>query len=231
VTTIFDLVLIPVAYSYVFGLMYFASSWKRQDKISGAMARKLVHLGIGILVIVAPLLFSSNLVPTAIGISFILITFLTSPISPQASWRVTAFKDGHSLGTVYYSISLTLLLYFFFPQGWIIQVGFLPLVFGDAIANLAGLRWGQRLWPNSKKSLEGSIAGIVATFIFLLLILSIYRMLKLFPVRIGPMILLTSIVAVFMGIVEVISPSGLDNLSIPFVCTSIAIVFENLYMV
>ena len=222
-----DIILIPVAYCYVFGIIYLASQLKSQNIIDGKMARKVVHLGIGILVIAAPLLFSSNTVPVAIGISFIVITFFTSPISPIHKWRLSAFRDGHGLGTVYYSFSLTALLFLFFDEGWIIQIGFLPLVFGDAFANIIGLKYGEHKWPGTEKSVEGSLGGLIASLFVLLISLSIYYFLNEYPGSYPTIILISLIVSSIMAIVELISPYGFDNLTIPISCTFTALLFQS----
>ena len=225
--TTLDYLLVPVAYLYISAVIYLATMLQRKEHIDGPLARKIVHLGIGSLVILAPLLFSTRIIPTLIGASFILITYLSCPISPISRWRISAFKECHGLGTVYYAISLTTLLYLYFDQAWLIQVAFLPLVFGDACASIFGRRWGRHHWPGSKKSIEGSIAGGLATFVAVLLVLILYYLLSSYPGTFISILLLSLVVAVMMMVVEVLSPHGLDNLTIPLCCLLLALSARN----
>lgn len=49
--------------------------------------------------------------------------------------------------------------------------GILSLGFGDAAASLIGKRFGQWYWPGTKKTVEGTLAFIVAVFFSSLLII------------------------------------------------------------
>jgi phytol kinase len=137
---------------------------------------------------------------------------------------LAAFKDGHDFGTVFYSITLTALLYFFFDHGWIIQAAFLPLVFGDAMANIFGVKYGRTPWKFvPSKTVEGSLAAFTSSSIVLLLVLSMYKLLGLFPIYWYLLVILSLLEAMVATLAELISPYGLDNLTIPVFCTSIAI--------
>lgn len=220
-----DIILIPISYIYIFTVIGIASKLKRSEKITGTSARKLIHIGVGSIIITIPILFSSKIIPTLIGLSFILITYITSPVSPFSNLKLSAFKDGHGLGTVYYAISLTLILFLFFNEGWIVQAGFLPLVFGDATASLVGIRYGKHKWKLiPKKSVEGSIAGFISTFIILIIVLNLYSLINRFDKSFQFIFLLSMTFALVMTLVELTSPLGLDNITIPLVCTSIALI-------
>ena len=41
--------------------------------------------------------------------------------------------------------------------------GIISIGVGDTMASVAGLRYGRRQWPNTKKTLEGTAAGIGAS--------------------------------------------------------------------
>lgn len=224
-----DLILIPVAYIYVFSIILLATKLKNKGKINSVVSRKIVHIGIGILVIIAPILFTSNFIPTIIGITFILITYLTAPISPIPQLKINAFKDGHPLGTVYYSIMLTALLYLYFDKGWLIQIGFLPLVIGDAVANLIGIKYGKHKFNVIKipdKSLEGTLAAFISTSFILLIVLIVYHFLNLFIPSIFNILWISIIVGLIGSLVELLSIKGLDNLTIPIFCTLCGLLLE-----
>jgi dolichol kinase len=227
--SLIDVILLPLSYVYVFTVIWLATILKRSGKISGKLARKLVHIGVGTIVILIPIIFSSRIIPTLIGVSFIGITYVTSPVSPFDRLKMTAFKEGHGLGTVFYSISLTCLIFLFFNDGWIVQVGFLPLVYGDAFASIIGERYGNHKWKFSiDKSIEGSSAGFAVTTISLCLVLSLYVLVDKLDASFSTILLLALMTSFIMVIVEVLSPYGTDNLSIPIVCTGLAIYFDKI---
>lgn len=195
------------------------------EKISGVTARKIVHIGVGILVIIIPILFSSYFIPFVVGSIFILVTFLTCPVSPIPKLRFEAFKDGNGLGTVFYSISLTALIFLFFDRPWLIEVGFLPLVVGDAMANLGGIRYGNHKWIASRKSVEGSLIGFFSTFVVLSIVLTIYYFMELFPLKLFSVLIMAILVSFGAMIIELASPYGLDNLTIPLISVIVAFQF------
>ncbi|MHA2171994.1 MAG: diacylglycerol/polyprenol kinase family protein [Candidatus Kariarchaeaceae archaeon] len=224
--TLLDVLLIPVSVVYIATIILISTKLRRSGRISGIVSRKLVHVGVGVIVILVPLLYSSRIVPTMIGLSFIFINYLTSPASPISKFKLSAIEEGHDFGTVYYSIALTLLFYFYFDSGWIIQVGFLPLVIGDAAANLVGIKYGSHKWIYfSEKSLEGSFAAFISTFIILIFALEFYVIIDEFSKPFDIIIYIAVLAALATTIAELISPYGLDNLSIPLVCTGIALLF------
>jgi len=223
--TLIDILLIPVAFAYIFAIIWISTKLKRTERISGVTARKVVHIGVGILVIIIPLLFSSYFVPFVVGSIFVIVTFLTCPVSPIPRLRFEAFKDGNGLGTVFYSVSLTTLIFLYFDQPWLIEVGFLPLVVGDAMANLGGIRYGNHKWIASKKSIEGTGIGLASTFVTLTLVLSCYYLIDLFPLK--PMLIaaIAILVSIIAMLVELFSPYGLDNLTIPLFSVLVALQF------
>lgn len=222
---IIDLILLPLSFAYIAILLKSASIWKKSGKMSGPTSRKFIHVTVGLIVIAMPIMFSTKLVPIIIASSFILINFLTSPASPIKRFQLDSISEGHSLGTTYYAISLTSLLWFYFDTPWILQVGFLPLVMGDAAAAYFGLKYGQHNWKFfSNKSVEGSVAAFLATFSILTLVLSIYSVIDLFDFGFSFMFGLILSVSVITVLAEIISPRGFDNLTIPLFCTLFALI-------
>ncbi|MFV2015405.1 MAG: diacylglycerol/polyprenol kinase family protein [Candidatus Heimdallarchaeota archaeon] len=221
---IIDLILLPLSYLYIAILLKMASIWKKSGRMSGSTSRKFVHVSTGLIVIAMPIIFSTKIVPVFIAFTFILLNFLTSPASPFEKMKLDSISDGHSLGTTYYAISLTLLLWFYFDIPWILQVGFLPLVIGDASAAYFGLKFGKHKWKFFKdKSIEGSGAGFLATFMILTFVLSAYRFIDLFDFELSFMFGMVFTISIITLIIELISPKGFDNLTIPLFCTMFAL--------
>lgn len=45
--------------------------------------------------------------------------------------------------------------------------GILSVGIGDSVASIIGSKMGTRKWPGTKRTLEGSIAGLIAQFMFI----------------------------------------------------------------
>lgn len=75
------------------------------------------------------------------------------------------------------------------------------LIIGDALASLVGRHFGKRFWKNSEKSLEGSLAFFIGTFLFALI-----------DLKLLPLALIGSLLAT---IAELSAFPINDNLKIP----------------
>lgn len=222
---IIDLILLPLSFAYIIVLLKIASVLKKSGRMSGITSRKFIHVTVGLIVIVMPIMFSKRLVPLFIASTFIFINFITSPVSPFKRFQIDSTSEGHSYGTTYYAISLTSLLWFYFDTPWILQVGFLPLVVGDASAGYFGSKYGSRPWRFfSDKSIEGSIFAYLSTFITLGVVLTIYKLIDLFDFSYIFLLGLILVISLITTVVEIISPKGLDNLSIPLFCAVFALI-------
>jgi len=96
---------------------------------------------------------------------------------------------------------LIALLDFFFLQKHLIVFSLIPLIVGDAFSTIIGNKIG-RIKLTKNKSLEGSIAFIISSFLVLILI---------FPDK-----LMLALIASFLGSIIELLPIN-DNLSIPVI--------------
>lgn len=96
-------------------------------------------------------------------------------------------------------------------------------MFGDAFANIFGVKYGTIYWPYSKKTVQGSFAGYIASCFALLFSLSLYALLELYNQDFISIMLISVLSSIIMVIIELFSPKGTDNLFIPFFCTLFAI--------
>ncbi len=222
---IIDLILLPLSFAYIIILLKIASVLKKSGRMSGLTSRKFIHVTVGLIVIVMPIMFSKKLVPVFIATVFIFVNFLTSPASPIKKFQIDSTSEGHSFGTTYYAISLTSLLWFYFETPWILQVGFLPLVVGDASAAYFGSKYGDHNWKFfNDKSIEGSGFAYLSTFFTLGVVLAIYKVIDLFDFSYIFLLELILVISLITTGIEIISPRGLDNLSIPLFCTIFAVI-------
>ena len=207
-----DIVGVAAVYIYVVVLILFTE--KVFSKRYPVQSRKFLHIMTGNIAFILPLFETGWVMAFIAAGPFILFTFLMSPYSPIKSMRGKTSEAGHGLGLVYYAITWTVLAYVFFDHREIIAMGILAMSYGDGLASLIGIKYGQRKYTVFKdtKSYVGSIAMFVCTFILLVIALLFYSV----PItgRVAAYLLCMAGVAT---VVEGVTPLGLDNLSVPFV--------------
>ncbi len=204
-----DVVALVVSYLYVFAVLGCGELLGRfVFHGSTAFTRKFVHVGVGMWVIGTVLLFSSWQVAIIPPLSFIVLNYI--------SYRRDVFKaiessDKRNLGTVYFPISFALVIALFWAKPAVVVAGLMPMTWGDAMAAVVGQRWGRHRFSvaGGTKSVEGSAAMFVASFISVLLVLLASGMAA------GPAAGVTLVVAAVATLVELVTPLGLDNLSVP----------------
>jgi phytol kinase len=220
---LFNLALMLLCYAYILTVIFASGMMVKALKISRKASRKFLHVMVGNLSFIIPFYtfntFPLNF-PFFVAAPFIIVTFLASPHSPFK--RISGcFKElseiteeGHHLGLVFYSFSYTFLALFFASRPYLMAVGVLPMAYGDAAASAVGERWGRRRYKLlSLKSLEGSAAMFIVTFTILMMS-SFYFSSFSSPSTINnPFIFL--IISLIASIVEALSPSGFDNLTVP----------------
>ena len=174
------------------------------------LSRKFLHIMVGNILFILPLFTSREVITFLAAAPFILLTFLISPYSPlKIKNRMSA--SGHGFGLVYYSISWTILAFFFYNQPWIIAVGIAAMSYGDGMAALIGEWFGKRKYNISgdTKSIEGSLAMFLVLIVSLGIVLAYYHIL---PSSYLVIVAVALVATVFEGI----TPKGLDNLSTCF---------------
>jgi dolichol kinase len=119
---------------------------------------------------------------------------------------------------VYYAITWTILAYIFFDNMIIIAIGILAMSYGDGIASLIGSKYGKKIYNISgdKKSIMGSIAMFIFTFIMIIIAILIYINIFSYDIIITyELILYLFLISIIAAILEGITPKGLDNITVP----------------
>ncbi|MFW9927797.1 MAG: DUF92 domain-containing protein [Candidatus Thorarchaeota archaeon] len=211
-------IILPIALVgvFVFFWLFFSEYLSRKNKITKIDARKLLHIMVGNVVFFLPL-FHDKLIVFLIPFVFIFFNFFLTPYGPIKKLRMDTFEHGHALGTVWYAVSLTVLVVLSFDIPWIIAASFLPLAYGDGLAAVVGSRAHNGfLWSfGGKKSLLGTWTFIWATFFSVLFGLAIFNVLGFASLNIKTILLLAIVLAIIASLIEFFSPKGLDNLFIP----------------
>jgi dolichol kinase len=210
-----DLVIMVACYLYIISVILITNYLKR-GILSPTISRKFLHLMIGNLPLIMPL-FTQSIFPFLVASPFILITFLATPYSPfpLLSEKLSGLSDiteeGHRTGLVLYAISYSVLAYFFGTQPYIVAAGIFPMAYGDSAAAIIGMLYGRT--KIGSKSLEGCAGMFLGSLISLLIGISYFS--SIYNFSFVNQIIPVLIVSIIVTVVEFISPSGLDNITVP----------------
>jgi phytol kinase len=214
-----DCLLMGLCYGYIASLILVSGMMAGHLNISQRASRKFLHAMIGNLPFVIPF-FTMRTAPFLVAAPFIFVTFIASPYSPfdtlrgKLSGLSEITEEGHYLGLILYAISYTALASLFPSRPWIIAAGILPMAYGDSAAALVGERVGKTRYGFVRdKSLEGSIAMFVASF--LSLTVSLFYFSYLYGFAAFEKMVPALAVAVVVAVVECLSPKGFDNITVP----------------
>tara|TARA_Y100001968_G_scaffold308313_1_gene326956 strand:+ start:2678 stop:3331 length:654 start_codon:yes stop_codon:yes gene_type:complete len=171
------------------------------------LSRKIVHIGTGPVILLAWYLDVSK----SLAVCFAcLITFVL--IINNKLLFINTFEDisRQSFGTIIYAFSITILLIWLWPNNAAaVNAGILVMAFGDGAAGLIGPRVKSPSWLvfNQRKSISGTFAMAITSFIVLLFISNIFGL----TLSISKLIVLSILAVLF----EQIGPWGIDNLTVP----------------
>lgn len=205
-----DLVGSVVIISFVGLFLIISEILARKGILSNEGARKLIHISVGNIIFFVPL-FENRLLVTAIPLVFVFGNVFLSPVSPIEKLRLKTFDAGHAFGTIFYPLSLSIVIYFGFDNLWIALAAFFTVVWGDGLAAVTG--------PKAKSG-HFKIYGVTKTLIGTLTVsfaswLSVFLGILILGESLGLAIIVASLVAILAPIVELISPKGTDNLFMP----------------
>jgi dolichol kinase len=210
-----DLAGVLLVYIYVAILLIISE--KILDKYPEG-SRKFLHIMTGNIAFLLPVFVTKEVMAFLAAGPFILFTFLMSPYTPIKKIRGKTSAAGHGMGLVYYSITWTILAYLFFDNMVVIAIGILSMSYGDGLASVIGIKFGKKKYKvlGDEKSYVGSFSMFIFTFITMIIALFYYNINVTFYV-----ILVLLLIAFIASIVEGLTPKGLDNLTVPFVCVFI----------
>ena len=212
-----DILGLVFSYVFAFGLIGLAEVVRAWRGWPTEFTRKVIHIAAGSWVIAIIYIFDHwwwGVIPTA---SFVILNYIF--------YRFTIFKAmdarGSTPGTVYFALSITILLLLLWPRGQegIVAAGIMPMTWGDAFASLIGVRWGRHRYQvlGTRRSWEGSVAMFVFSLSATFLVLFLLGL----PLSPAEGFLYSLLVALGATLVEAFSPWGLDNLSVPFFSTGL----------
>jgi len=186
--------------------------FKKNPKVG----RKVLHILTGNIIFILPIFQTAEIMAFVAAAPFIPLTFLMSPYTPIKSIRGKTSAAGHGMGLVYYTIAWTILAYVFFDYKIVIAIGIVAMSYGDGFASLIGSNLGKKQFNiyNDKKSYIGSFSMFIFSFLMFIIAFLFYN--YTLTLRIG---ILFIVIAISSMITEIITPKGLDNLSVPFIAS------------
>ena len=196
----------------------------RRTATNSELARKVVHLGSGNVILVAWWLQ----IPTWVGISASIIASLVALLSYYIPFLPGINSVGRkSLGTFFYAISIGVLIAWFWPlqQFHFAAIGILVMTWGDGLAGLIGQRFGQHpyeIW-GMKKSWEGSLTMALTSYIVSFLILVSVQG------NIWQTWLVPLAIALVATALESLSKLGIDNLTVPLGSAALSFYLSQLF--
>ena len=210
-----NLLITLACYLYIL-LVILVTRYLKRDVLSPKNSRKFLHAFTGNLPFIMPF-FTQNIFPFFVACTFVLITFLVTPHSPinrlrqKLNWLSDITEEGHHTGLVLYAISYSVLAYFFGTQPYIVAAGIFPMAYGDSTAAFIGMRYGWR--KIGSKSLEGCVGMFLGSLFSMMIGMAYFSSLYMF--RFIDQLVPIFLVSIVVTLIEFISPSGLDNLTVP----------------
>ncbi len=198
------------------GLMAGLLACRRRYGLHPEVARKLLHVGMGLAALALPWLFERAWpVITLTGVFVLLLIGLrVLPMLREHLGSVIHGVERKSLGEIYFALGVGALFLFSSGDPLLFWVPMLILTLADAAAGLTGLYYGRLRYVavTEEKSIEGSSAFFIAAF------LSTETALLLFT-ETGRVetLLIALTVGLSLTLLEALAGNGLDNLLIPLV--------------
>ncbi len=200
---------------------------QRRGKIRPELARKLFHIGGGVLGFSLPILTPDPVVVivlTALSIGGLYALRRSARLEEHAGKVLTSVGRA-SLGDFCFPLSVCILFLAARGSPVLYYVPLLILTFGDAVAALVGVRYGLKQYAatDGYKSIEGSAAFFITAF----LCVHVWLLLGTNTGRLESLL-----IAVMLGLLvmmlEAVAWNGLDNLFIPLAAFILLRVYLNL---
>ncbi len=182
----------------------------RFTPLGGEVSRKIVHIGVGNVILLAWWLH----IPTWVGVTAAALSGVATFISYWYPLLMSVSGVGRkSWGTFFYSVSIGLLMAYFWPRGLQAHavLGILVMTWGDGLAALIGQRFGRHGYEvlGMTKSWEGTATMAIASMIVISAILISSYGLS------WPIGIISLLVALLATGLEAFSKFGIDNLTVP----------------
>lgn len=196
-----ELIAVAVSYLFVASIVLFGVGLYLLRIVSAETTRKIIHIGVIHWWLIAIAFIDSTWVALIGPLSFIVINTLNVNLRLIPGIQREESKD---FGTVYYAVSLSMITFaaYQFNMVTAASIALFVMGYGDGFAALIGKKVpSKKIRPN--KSIVGSLTMVLVSFG-----VSYYW---------SQDIVISFVIAITAGVVELFSPKGLDNLTVPFI--------------
>jgi phytol kinase len=227
-----DVILYLIAVVYTILILTIADIGRRKMNLGSDFTRKVVHLFAGIAVWTVPY-FPHPWVATFVALTFVLVIPLANTERFgrffAAMARPEDLEHGSIRGPFWYSVSITILTALFTFTGYVqyyfvAGAAIMIMMFGDGMSAPIGMKYGNshyRTIFGSKRSLQGSLGLFAFGFIGAMIAFWWFGVFSftVFTPETGyiDMIMLALIGSLTATIVELFSPKGTDNVTLPLI--------------
>lgn len=178
------------------------------------VVRKLVHVGMGLVVLPFPWLFPSPWPVVALAVLSVtgMLLLRSLPALRQGPGSVLHAVQRQSLGEICYPIAIAIVFVLKRDQPLLFVIPILILALADAVAALIGITYGRLHYSSTdgSKTAEGSLAFFIVAF------LSVHiPLLLLTDVGRAQTLLIALVLGILAMLTEAVAWRGLDNLFVP----------------
>jgi uncharacterized protein (TIGR00297 family) len=211
-----DWVNLVILFLLLLAIIVFSEIIRKYRHWPQEVTRKIVHISVGFLLFLSPVLLQTSLPLLCIALFFTIFNFIAIKRNLLPGIHI----DRRNFGTAYYALSFFLLVLIFW-DGYkvVIIASMMVMAVGDAAAAIVGRSIkNARLYTliHDKKSLEGSLT------MFLVSSLCVFITLKFYPhwmaaekLSVSLFIMISISIAMIATAAEALGNHGNDNLSVP----------------
>lgn len=207
-----DNFMISLYISFAFIVIFVVAELMRYKyKIEVEKTRKFVHFTSGAICLSFPYLLTSHISVLILCVTFIGIMYLSKKYNfLQSIHEVKRNSEGGVYFPIAVYLTFLIAIIYGYPSYYVLAI--LILAISDSTAALIGKRYGKHIYlvEDDNKSLEGSVAFFITSFLILFIGLSFLSELSIINI-----LLLSIYISIVVTAIEAISLSGTDNLFIP----------------
>lgn len=212
-----DMRALLISVLYVGALVGLSELLRRLTGRGGEFTRKFVHVGVGLWIIPTLFLFTKWYWAALPAAAALVMNF--------ASMRLKLIRsiersDSADYGTVLFPLSFVICIAAFFATDYpeAAAAGIMVMALGDAAAAIVGRAFGRHPYTflGAKKSIEGSAAMLVVSWA------AVFGTLVLFKTEPAAAAAIAGLLAAVGTALEAAGKNGLDNLTVPVVCSTLA---------
>ena len=194
---------------YIGGVLFTSKFVEKKGKEA---SRKYIHILLGNWWLIAMFFFDSVIWAAILPLLFVFVNYFSHKYNLIKSMERADGEEKDTLGTVFYAVSLFVLVIFTFgviKKPWVGLLGIFTMAYGDGFAAVLGKKLKSKEFNilGSTKTLYGSLTMFIVTFLIHILYFGI--------AGIEYFIIKAIIVAIFATLLEAVSIKGTDNIVVP----------------